>query len=116
MKRIVIAALVAIPVVGISYWALACPCDRTPGLYLRGIEVREPVTDWSFANNPVCQNTLMVMEEHLQENRVPLNTTNLTVGRRLTVDPTNENFPNDADANPMLTRPYRKGFVVPERV
>jgi hypothetical protein len=56
MKRIVIAALVAIPVAGISYWALACPCDRTPGLYLRGVEVREPVTDWSFANHvPLCQ-------------------------------------------------------------
>ncbi len=56
MKRIIIAALVAIPVVGISYWALACPCDRTPGVYLRGVEAREPVTDWSFANQvPLCQ-------------------------------------------------------------
>jgi len=56
MKRILIAALVAIPVVGISYWAIACPCDRTPGLYLRGVEAREPVTNWSFANQvPLCQ-------------------------------------------------------------
>ena len=56
MKRILIAALIVIPVAGISYWALACPCDRTPGLYLRGVEAREPVTDWSFANQvPLCQ-------------------------------------------------------------
>jgi hypothetical protein len=56
MKRILIAALVAIPAVGISYWAIACPCDRTPGLYLRGVEARAPVTDWSFANQvPLCQ-------------------------------------------------------------
>jgi hypothetical protein len=56
MKRLVIAALVLIPVVAISYWALACPCDRTPGLYLRGVEASERVTDWSFANQvPLCQ-------------------------------------------------------------
>jgi hypothetical protein len=56
MKRIIITALIVIPLAGISYWALACPCDRTPGFYLRGVEVREPVTDWSFANQvPLCQ-------------------------------------------------------------
>jgi hypothetical protein len=56
IKRIIIATLVAIPLVGASYWALACPCDRTPGLYLRGVEAREPVTNWSFANQvPLCQ-------------------------------------------------------------
>jgi hypothetical protein len=56
MKRVVIAALVLIPVVAVSYWALACPCDRTPGLYLRGVEASERVTDWSFANQvPLCQ-------------------------------------------------------------
>ena len=34
----VLAILVAIPVGGGGYWALACPCDRTPGLYVRGTE------------------------------------------------------------------------------
>jgi len=56
IKRIIITALVVIPLAAISYWALACPCDRTPGLYLRGAEAREPVTNWSFANQvPLCQ-------------------------------------------------------------
>jgi hypothetical protein len=54
--RIAIAAFIIVIVVGVSYWALACPCDRTPGLYLRGAEARERVTDWSFANQvPLCQ-------------------------------------------------------------
>lgn len=56
MKWKILAALVVIPVLGISYWAFSCPCDRTPGLYLRGTEASEPVTDWSFANKvPLCQ-------------------------------------------------------------
>lgn len=56
MKRLILAALVVIPVIASSYWALECPCDRTPGLYLRGVEASEKVTDWSFANQvPLCQ-------------------------------------------------------------
>ena len=53
---LVAAALVAIVVGGSAYWAIACPCDRLPGLYLRGPEASEAVTDWSFANQvPLCQ-------------------------------------------------------------
>jgi hypothetical protein len=53
---LVAAALVAIVVGGSAYWAIACPCGRLPGLYLRGREASEAVTDWSFANQvPLCQ-------------------------------------------------------------
>ena len=38
------------------------------------------------------------------------------LGRTLTFDPKTETFPGDAEANKMLTRPYRKPFVVPEKV
>lgn len=56
MLIVAVVALIAIPAIGTSYWALACPCDRLPGLYLRGVEASEPVTDWSFANKiPLCQ-------------------------------------------------------------
>lgn len=56
MKRIILALLVVVPVVGIAYWVRACPCDRTPGVYLWGTEVAEPVSDWSMANQvPLCQ-------------------------------------------------------------
>jgi hypothetical protein len=53
---VAVVAIIAIPAIGTSYWALACPCDRVPGLYLRGVEASAPVTDWSFANKvPLCQ-------------------------------------------------------------
>jgi hypothetical protein len=56
MKRLIIAVLIVIPVVAVAYWALACPCGGTPGIYLRGTEVNEPVTEWAFANQvPLCQ-------------------------------------------------------------
>jgi hypothetical protein len=56
MKRMILAALVLVPLIGVGYWAIACPCGGTPGLYLRGTEVTEPVTNWSFANQvPLCQ-------------------------------------------------------------
>jgi hypothetical protein len=68
-----------------------------------------------FAGNSVLQNTLVVTEEHLQENGVPLGQTQLTVGRRLTLEAGSERFQNDEEANRMLTREYRSGFEVPTR-
>ena len=62
-----------------------------------------------------AQNTMVMMEEHLAGNHVPLNSTSLMVGRRLTVHPTNENFPNDQEASAMLREQNRKGFEVPAR-
>jgi predicted dehydrogenase len=38
------------------------------------------------------------------------------VGRQLSFDPTTEKFVGDAEANKMLTRNYRKPYVVPEKV
>ena len=56
MKKLIFAALVVIPVAAIGYWATACPCDQTPGLYLHGVPAGEQVTNWSFANQvPLCQ-------------------------------------------------------------
>jgi predicted dehydrogenase len=55
------------------------------------------------------------MMEHLKENKVDLVSLNLKVGRRLKLDPKTETFAGDADANRLLTREYRKGFVVPEK-
>ena len=43
-------------VIAVLTWYLYCPCDRTPGGYLLGTEVTEPVDDWTFANEvPLCQ-------------------------------------------------------------
>ena len=56
MKKLLLALVVVIPVIAVSYWAWSCPCDQTPGLYLRGMHASEKVTNWSFANQvPLCQ-------------------------------------------------------------
>jgi predicted dehydrogenase len=56
------------------------------------------------------------MVEHLRLNEVDLDTEKLTVGVGLTMDPSTERFEGNADANRLLTREYRKPFVVPEKV
>jgi predicted dehydrogenase len=54
------------------------------------------------------------MRKHLTENGVDLAKTQLQVGRTLSFDPKAEKFVNDAEADKLLTREYRKPFVVPE--
>jgi len=61
-----------------------------------------------------ANDTLARMEEHLGDNRINLRDTNVMVGRRLTMNPSTERFSDD-EANTMLTREYRAGFVVPAR-
>ena len=58
--------------------------------------------------------TIERMEEHLRGNNVRLEDVRLRVGPRLEID--GEGFRNNSDANRLLTRNYREGFVVPERV
>lgn len=53
---------------------------------------------------------------HLRENKVDVDTASYTLGRKLTIDATNEGFVSDKEASVMLTREYRKGFVVPDKV
>ncbi len=54
------------------------------------------------------------MRKHLTENGVDLAKTQLRVGRTLSFDPKNEKFVGDPEADKLLTREYRKPFVVPE--
>jgi len=58
--------------------------------------------------------TFSRMRKHLAENGVDLSKTQLQVGRTLSFDPKTEKFVNDAEADKLLTREYRKPFVVPE--
>lgn len=56
MKKLILALVVVVPVIAVSYWAWSCPCDQTPGVYLRGLQASEKVTNWAFANDvPLCQ-------------------------------------------------------------
>jgi len=57
--------------------------------------------------------TLDRMVSHLKANGVDLAKTPLALGPRLVLDPKTETFPDDPGACKLLTREYRKPFVVP---
>ena len=56
------------------------------------------------------------MEAHLGANKVNLRQTPLTLGPALKMNSDTEQFTNNREANQLLTREYRKPFVVPEKV
>ncbi len=56
------------------------------------------------------------MVEHLARNEVDLSKTPITLGMGLEMDPATERFRNQPEADKLLTREYRKPFVVPENV
>lgn len=52
----VLGLLAVIGVIAFAGYFLYCPCERTPGGWLLGDVVEQPVQDWSFANEePLCQ-------------------------------------------------------------
>lgn len=52
----ILVIVLALAAAAFLTWFFACPCERTPGSYLRGEVVQEPVTDWGFANDvQLCQ-------------------------------------------------------------
>ncbi len=57
-----------------------------------------------------------VESAHLASSLAHLGNISYRLGRVLTFDPVKENFAGDVEANKMLTRDYRKGFVVPSKV
>jgi predicted dehydrogenase len=57
-----------------------------------------------------------ILEGHLSSALCHLGNISYRTGRKLTFDPSWENFPGDDEANAYLTRRYRKPFVVPENV
>jgi predicted dehydrogenase len=60
--------------------------------------------------------TADILEGHLSSALCHLGNVSYRTGRKLTFDPSWENFPGDDEANSYLTRRYRKPFVVPEAV
>ena len=59
---------------------------------------------------------LQRMGEHLKDSGVKFTGKNFVAGRKLDFNPKAENFGDDKQANALLTRNYRKPFVVPEKV
>jgi predicted dehydrogenase len=51
--------------------------------------------------------------QHLRDNRIDLEKTPLALGRLLSLDGQKETFVNNSQANALLSREYRKPFVVP---
>src|SRR5262249_52464870 len=52
---------------------------------------------------------------HLADNKLTPQA-GFRTGRKLAIDPKTETFVNDSQANEMLSREYRKGFEVPDKV
>ncbi|MDB6130940.1 MAG: iolG 16 [Verrucomicrobiales bacterium] len=61
-------------------------------------------------------NTFDRMAAHLEANEVDLNKSLATLGMVLKMDTKSEKFLDNPQANALLTREYRKPFVVPEKV
>lgn len=73
-------------------------------------EIREAVK----ANQDLAE-ALGRMEEHLAANHVDLRKTPATLGAVLKMDPQTERFVGNRKANRLLTREYRKPFIVPAK-
>jgi len=56
------------------------------------------------------------VQDTLKDNGLKLEETTYRLGRKLELDTEKEKFVNDPEADRLLTRPYRKPFVVPEKV
>lgn len=59
--------------------------------------------------------TIERMEQHLVANGVELKDNGYTLGRKLVIDEMSETIVDDPEANALLTRHYRKPFVVPDQ-
>ena len=69
-----------------------------------------------FSDNAIVGDSIMAALENTKAIGVVPEKATLWVGPKLQIDPEKETFVNNAAANKLLTREYRKPFVVPEKV
>jgi hypothetical protein len=84
--------------------------------YVLGTKMSADELEKSIATLKTSDNSKETLERtlaHLGENNVDMAATKLTVGPVLKCDAQNETFPGNEEANKLLTREYRKPFVVP---
>ena len=74
-------------------------------------EMREEVT-----SNKEALDSLNRLATHLEANGVDLNVEKLSLGQFLKMDPKTEKFIKNPAADKLLTRVYRKPYIVPEKV
>jgi predicted dehydrogenase len=67
-----------------------------------------------FGKNEQIKGSLDMLQNNLKAVKIDLNETTVAVGRDLKFDPATESFPGDKQADALLTRPYRKPYIVPE--
>jgi hypothetical protein len=84
--------------------------------YLLGKEAGPDEIKSTIKNDKNLQEAFGRMEEHLGRNKVDLTATKATLGVFLKMDPKTEKFIGNEKANELLTREYRKPFIVPEKV
>ncbi len=94
----------------------AALCHLANISYRLGTEVPFNQPAKAFGDNKEAAESLSRVEEHLKNNGVALDGLNYRLGRKLSFDAATESFEGDAEANGLLTRPYRAPFVVPERL
>jgi hypothetical protein len=70
----------------------------------------------AIKNNQDLSESFHRMQEHMAANQVDFKLTPLKLGVPLEMDAKAERFTSSREANQMLTRDYRKPFVVPESV
>ncbi len=75
----------------------------------------EKIREATKADSDLAE-SLARMEGHLGANQVDLQKTPLMLGEVLKMNPKTERFTNNRAANQLLTRKYRRPFVVPETV
>jgi len=84
--------------------------------YRLGVEEAFDKKTKAFGDDKDAAESLEKLEEHFNDHMLPLDSTMVRVGKKLALVPKTESFKDDKDANNMLTREYRKGFVVPEKL
>ena len=67
-----------------------------------------------FVDNARLADSFERMARHLDANEIDIEANSITLGPWLEMDPWKERFTNNDEANRLLTRPYRKPFVVPD--
>ncbi len=92
-------------------------CHLANMSYRLGEEVPFNPRTKAFGDNQEAYETLARMEEHLaKDNGLKLDGMKYRLGRKLVVDARKERIVGDDQANAMLTRAYRKPYVVPDKV
>lgn len=94
----------------------AALCHLANISYRLGEEVPFSKQANALGDNKDVVETFDRMRDHVKDNDVKLEETNYRLGRVLQFDPKLEKFIGDDQANALLTREYRKPFVIPEKV